>query len=156
MLQVDLGSHKYLKVKKNLKESVYNVYRSEKREKQGIVVYRQTVTSLRFVSLLFRAHDLLKMANINPQQKKIRFSLRNKLVLANTFLRKFYFAVKIKLSQKLYTTRYLSINTEFLKRYLLSSWLSTTTGVVSDLAAAGSIKNNFLFLPLILARLYSF
>ena len=43
------------------------------REKQGIVVYRlhvlQTVTSLRVVSLVFRGHDLLKIANINPQQK---------------------------------------------------------------------------------------
>ena len=49
-----------------------NVYRSV-REKQGNVVYRQrilqTVTSLRVVSLAFRGHDLLKIANINPQQK---------------------------------------------------------------------------------------
>ena len=49
-----------------------NVYRSI-REKQGIVVYRQrvlqTVTSLRVVSLVFRGHDLLKIANINPQQE---------------------------------------------------------------------------------------
>ena len=49
-----------------------NVYRSG-REKQGIVVYRQrvlqTVTSLRVVSLVFRGHDLLKIANINPQQE---------------------------------------------------------------------------------------
>ena len=49
-----------------------NVYRSV-REKQGIVVYRQrvlqTVTSLRVVSLVFRGHDLLKIANINPQQE---------------------------------------------------------------------------------------
>ena len=48
------------------------VYRSG-REKQGIVVYRQrvlqTVTSLRVVSLVFRGHDLLKIANINPQQE---------------------------------------------------------------------------------------
>ena len=44
---------------------------SSVREKQGIVVYPQrvlqTVTSLRFVSLVFRAHGLLKIANINPQ-----------------------------------------------------------------------------------------
>ena len=49
-----------------------NVYRSV-REKQGNVVYRQrvlqTVTSLRVVSLAFRGHDFLKIANINPQQK---------------------------------------------------------------------------------------
>ena len=49
-----------------------NVYRSV-REKQGNVVYRQrvlqTVTSLRVVSLVFRGHDLLKIANINPQQE---------------------------------------------------------------------------------------
>ena len=49
-----------------------NVYRSA-REKQGNVVYRQrvlqTVTSLRVVSLVFRGHDLLKIANINPQQE---------------------------------------------------------------------------------------
>ena len=48
-----------------------DVYRSV-REKQGNVVYRQrvlqTVTSLRVVSLVFRGHDLLKIANINPQQ----------------------------------------------------------------------------------------
>ena len=59
-----------------------NVYRSV-REKQGIVVYRQrvlqTVTSLRVVSLVFRGHDVLKVANINSQQEA-RFSLWKKLV----------------------------------------------------------------------------
>ena len=49
-----------------------NVYRNV-REKQGNVVYRhrvlQTVTSLRVVSLVFRGHDLQKIANINPQQE---------------------------------------------------------------------------------------
>ena len=53
-----------------------NVYRSVI-EKQGIVVgivvYRQrvlqTVTSLGVVSLVFRRHDLLKIANFNPQQE---------------------------------------------------------------------------------------
>ena len=49
-----------------------NVYRSV-REKQGNVVYRQrvlqTVTSLRVVSLVFRGHDLLEIANINPSKK---------------------------------------------------------------------------------------
>ena len=49
-----------------------NVYRSV-REEQGIAVYRQrvfqTVTSLRVISLLFRGHDLLKIANINCQQE---------------------------------------------------------------------------------------
>ena len=60
------------------------------------------------------------MANINPQQKKNQIFTKKKLVLANTFLRKFYFVIiKIKLSQKLYTTRYLSIefNTEFKGTY---------------------------------------
>jgi len=50
---------------------------------QGIVVYRQrvsqTVTSLGVVSLVFRGHDLLKIANFNPQQEA-RFSLWKKLV----------------------------------------------------------------------------
>ena len=50
----------------------HNVYRSV-REKQGNVVYRQrvlqTVTSLRVVSLVFRGHDLRKIANINPKQE---------------------------------------------------------------------------------------
>ena len=50
----------------------HNVYRSV-REKQGNVVYRQrvlqTVTSLRIVSLVFRGHDLQKIANINPHQE---------------------------------------------------------------------------------------
>ena len=59
-----------------------NVYRSVK-EKQRIVVYRQrypqTVTSLGVVSLAFRGHDLLKLANFNPQQEA-RFSLWKKLV----------------------------------------------------------------------------
>ena len=49
-----------------------NVYRSV-REKQGNVVYRQsvlqTVTSPRVVSLVFRGHDLLKIANMNSQQE---------------------------------------------------------------------------------------
>ena len=49
-----------------------NVYCSV-REKQGNVVYQQhvyqTVTSLRVVSLVFRGHDLMKVANINPQQE---------------------------------------------------------------------------------------
>ena len=59
-----------------------NVYRRV-REKQGNVVYRQrvlqTVTSLRIVSLVFRGHDLLKIANINPQQEAT-LSLWKKLV----------------------------------------------------------------------------
>ena len=49
-----------------------NVYRSIG-EKQGNVVFRQrvlqTVRSLRVVSLVSRGHDLLKIANINPQQE---------------------------------------------------------------------------------------
>ena len=49
-----------------------NVYLSV-REKRGNVFYRQrvlqTVTSLRVVSLVFREHDLLKIANIDPQQE---------------------------------------------------------------------------------------
>ena len=51
----------------------------------GIVVYRQrvlqTVASLALgvVSLVFRRHDLLKIANFNPQQEA-RFSLWKKLV----------------------------------------------------------------------------
>ena len=63
-----------------------NVYRNVI-EKQGIVagivVYQQrvlqTVTSLGVVSLVFRAHDLLKIANFNPQQKA-RVSLWKELV----------------------------------------------------------------------------
>ena len=54
-----------------------NVCRSV-REKQGNVVYRQTVTSLRVVSLVFRGHDLRKFANINPQQEAT-LSLRKKI-----------------------------------------------------------------------------
>ena len=57
-----------------------NVYLSV-REKQGIVVYRQRVlqkvTSLGIVSLVFRGHDFLKIANFNPQQK-VRFLPRKK------------------------------------------------------------------------------
>ena len=53
------------------------------REKQGIVVYQQrvfqTVTSLGVVSPVFRGHDLLKIANFNPQQEA-RFSVWKKLV----------------------------------------------------------------------------
>ena len=60
----------------------HNVYRSV-REKQGNVVYPQrvlqTVTSLRVVSLVFRGYDLLKIANINPQQEAT-LSLWKKLV----------------------------------------------------------------------------
>ena len=52
------------------------------REKQGNVVYGkrvlQAVTSLRVVSLVFRGHDLVKIANINPQQGAT-FSLLKKL-----------------------------------------------------------------------------
>ena len=59
-----------------------NVYRSV-REKQGNVVYRQrvlqTVTSLLVVSLVFGRHDLLKIANINPQQEAT-LSIWEKLV----------------------------------------------------------------------------
>ena len=57
-----------------------NVDRSV-RETQGNVVYRQrvlqTVRSLRVVLLVFRRHDLLKIANINPQQEAT-LSLRKK------------------------------------------------------------------------------
>ena len=59
-----------------------NFYRRV-REKQENVVFRQrvlqTVTSLRVVSQVFREHDLLKIANINPQQEAI-LSLWKKLV----------------------------------------------------------------------------
>ena len=59
-----------------------NVYRSV-REKQGNVVYRQsvlqTVTSPRVVSLVFRGHDLLKIANMNSQQEAT-LSLWKKIV----------------------------------------------------------------------------
>ena len=52
-------------------------------EKKGIVLYQQrvfqTVTSLHVVSLLFRGHDLLKIANINPQEEAT-LSLCKKLV----------------------------------------------------------------------------
>ena len=58
-----------------------NVYLSV-REKQGIVVYQQrvlqTVTTLGAVSLVFRGHDLLKIAHFNPQQEAT-FSLWKKL-----------------------------------------------------------------------------
>ena len=61
----------------------HNVYRSV-REKKGNVVYRQrvklqTLTSLRVVSLVFRGHDLQKIANINPQLEAT-LSLWKKLV----------------------------------------------------------------------------
>ena len=60
----------------------HNVYRSV-REKQGNVVYRQrvlqTVTSLRVVSLMFRGHDLQKIANINSQQE-VTLAVWKKLV----------------------------------------------------------------------------
>ena len=39
----------------------------------------QTVTSLAVVSLVFRGHDLLKIANFNPQQEA-RFAVWKKLV----------------------------------------------------------------------------
>ena len=59
-----------------------NVY-PRVREKQGNVVYRQrvlqTVTSLRIASLVFRGHDLLKIANIFPQQEAT-LSLLKKIV----------------------------------------------------------------------------
>ena len=59
-----------------------NVYRSV-REKQRNVVYRQRVlqevTSLLVVSLVFRGHDLLKIANISSQQEAT-LSLWKKLV----------------------------------------------------------------------------
>ena len=59
-------------VPNNLCTAATSVYRSV-REKQGNVVYRQrvlqTVTSLRVISLVFRGHDLRKIANINPQQE---------------------------------------------------------------------------------------
>ena len=42
-------------------------------------VFYKTVTSLRVVSLMFRGLDLLKMANINPQQEAT-LSLWKKLV----------------------------------------------------------------------------
>ena len=55
-----------------------NVYLSV-REKQGIVVYRQRVlqkvTSLGVVSLVFRGHDFLKIANFNPQQEARFFAM---------------------------------------------------------------------------------
>ena len=51
-------------------------------KKQGNVVYRQSVLqqSLRVVSLVFRGHDLLKIANMNSQQEAT-LSLWKKTVL---------------------------------------------------------------------------
>ena len=70
-----------------------NVYRSV-REKQENVVSRQrvlqTVTFLRVVSQVFRVQDLLKIANINPQQEAT-LSLWKKLVP-----QKFFIFVKMK------------------------------------------------------------
>ena len=62
--------------------SVYRSLIEKQRIVSGIVVYisqrvLQTVTSLGVVSLVFRKHDLLKIANFNPQQEA-RFSLRKK------------------------------------------------------------------------------
>ena len=59
-----------------------NVYHHHQ-TKLGNIVYRQRVlqrvTSLRVVSLVFRGQDLLKIANINPQQEAT-LSLWEKLV----------------------------------------------------------------------------
>ena len=51
-------------------------------KKQGIVIYRQRVLQtvtfcVLFHLIVFRGHDLLKIANINPQQEA-RFSLWKK------------------------------------------------------------------------------
>ena len=58
-----------------------NVYHSVREKQQGNVVYRQrilqTVTSLRVVSLVFRGHDLLKIANINLQQEATLWLWKN-------------------------------------------------------------------------------
>ena len=71
-----------LRGKTPYKDLRHNVYRSV-REKQGNVVYRQrvlqTLTSLRVISLVFRGHNLQKIANINPQQEAT-LSLWKKLV----------------------------------------------------------------------------
>ena len=60
----------------------HNVYRSV-REKQGNLVYRQrvlqSVASLRVVSLMFRGHDLQKIANIISHQE-VTLSLWKELV----------------------------------------------------------------------------
>ena len=54
---------------------------SEKNSKKVVYGQRvlQTVTSLRVVSLVFRGHDLLKIANINPSRKR-HFRYGKKLV----------------------------------------------------------------------------
>ena len=59
-----------------------NVYRSVSEKQENVVSRKcvlQTVTSLRVVSQVFRMHDLLKIANINPQQEAT-LSLWKKLV----------------------------------------------------------------------------
>ena len=54
------------------------------REKQGNVVYQQrvlqTVTSLCVVSVVFRGHDFLKIANIDPQREATLSLWKKKLV----------------------------------------------------------------------------
>ena len=56
----------------------------------------------------------------------------------NKFLREFYFAIrKIKLLQKLHATRYLRIQAN--STYRSAGLHQQATGVVPDLAAAGSI-----------------
>ena len=53
-------------------------------EKTGNVVYRQlvlqAVRSLRVVSLVFRGHDLQKIADINPQQEATLSLWKKKLL----------------------------------------------------------------------------
>ena len=49
-----------------------NVYRSVREKQENVVSGQrvlQTVTCLRVVSLVSRGHDLLKIANIYPQQE---------------------------------------------------------------------------------------
>ena len=70
------------------------VYRSV-REKQGNVVYRQrvlqTVTSLRVVSLVFRGHDPLKIANtVEPRFNEVPRDWGNVFVKSRFVISRFY------------------------------------------------------------------
>ena len=91
-------------------------------------VYRQrvlqTVTSLLDALLVFRAHDLLKITNINPQQENQTFAIET-ISSPNIWGANLVSAIrKIKVPQKFRATRYLS--TKFITLRVLTVQLAFT------------------------------
>ena len=123
----------------------------ERWECYRLTMFLQTVTSLRvncFTSIPNGRPP--EIANTNPQQENQDFYRGKISSRKHKLLREFYSPIrKIKLSQKLRSTWYLSIEfitfRVFSVQLAFTIWVQQQGYILPDLAAAGSIKKKIMF-----------